>query len=51
MWPFYWHIYISPWSVLKVKVKVMVVVKVVNISTTNISQTATDIGNIDTDNK
>ena len=40
LWPFYWHIYIWPWPILNVMVKVM------HISTVNISQTVTDRANI-----
>ena len=40
MWPFDWHIYIWPWPILKVKVKVM------HILTVNISQAMTDRANI-----
>ena len=40
MWLSDWHIYIWPWLILKVKVKVM------HISAVNISQTVTDKTNI-----
>ena len=40
MWPIDWHIYISNWPILKVKVKVM------HISAVNFSQMLTDRANI-----
>ena len=45
MWPFDWHIYISPWPILKIKVKIM------HIWTANISQMVTDRRNIAVANK
>ena len=41
VWPFYWHINIWPWAILKI----------INVSTKNISRTATDTANIATTNK
>ena len=43
MWPFDWHIFIWPWSILKVKVKVM------RISTVNILKIITDRADITID--
>ena len=45
MWPFDWHIYILPWTIVKVWVKVM------NFSTVNISQMVTVEANIAIANK
>ena len=45
MWPFNWHIYIGPWLILKVMVKVN------HIRTDNISQAVTDRANIAIVNK
>ena len=45
MWPFDWHIYISPLSILKVMVKVMLHISTVRILQTVINKTNISIAN------